>query len=311
MRGAEFAELKAFLEVSERGSFARAAAHLGVSSPAVSQAIKQLETRLGVRLLNRTSRAVSVTEAGDTLARRLRPAMDDLDNALEGVTGESRAMRGKVRITVSRVAADLVLRPRLEEFRRGFPAIEVEVSVNNRFVDIVRDRFDLGIRRSEYLPLDLIARRLTKDERWVTAASPSYVSQWGQPTVPSELKMHECILIRRLATGAILPWKFTQSGKTIEQKVSGSLVVDDPTLARSAAVDGLGIAFLAESFVRQDVASGKLLMLLADWCPLRSGFFLYRPAGVAPSIAVRSFISAFHLSSRTSSPPALFEPGLD
>ena len=296
MRGGEYAELMAFLEIAERGSFVRAAAHLGVSSPALSQSIKQLEARLGVRLLNRTTRAVSLTEAGEKLADRLRPAMNDLNSAVESINGHSETPRGRVRITVSRIAAEVILRPRLSTFRRAFPAVELEVSADNRFVDIVRERFDLGIRRSEFLDLDLVARRLTADERWVAVASSSYLARRGEPREPANLKEHDCIRIRRLATGAIAPWRFIRDDEIIEQKVAGPLVVDDAMLARSAAVDGLGIAFLAECFVRERVGRGKLVTLLSDWCPVRSGFFLYRPAGAAPSAAVRSFISALHSS---------------
>lgn len=291
MRGGEFAELTVFLEIIERGSFARAAAHLGLSSPALSQSMRQLEKRLGLRLLNRTTRSVSLTEAGEQLANRLRPAIDTLNGAVEAINAHRDAPHGRVRITVSRVAAELILQPRLKDFRRAFPAVELEVSVNDRFVDIVRERFDIGIRRGTFVERDLIARRITDDECYVAVASPEYLARAGEPETPAELKNHECIRIRRLVTEAIAPWRFSRGNDVIDQKVTGTLVVDDATLARSAAIDGLGIALLAKSFVHDSVDRGELVKLLNEWCPLRTGFFLYRPAGGTPSAAVRSLIS--------------------
>lgn len=296
MRGGEFAELTVFLEIVERGSFARAAAHLGLSSPALSQSMKQLETRLGLRLLNRTTRSVSPTEAGEQLAGCLRPAIDNLNEAVEAINAHRHTPHGRVRITVSRVAAELILQPRLKHFRRTNPDVELEVSVSDRFVDIVRERFDLGIRRGEFIEDDLVARRITDDECFVAVASPEYLAERGVPSTPTDLKTHDCIRIRRLVSEAIAPWRFARGDELIDQKVMGSLIVDAAGVARAAAIDGLGIALLAESFVHDHLGSGELIKLLAEWCLPRTGFFLYRPAGGAPSAAVSSLMATLQLT---------------
>ena len=293
MRGSEFAELSAFLAIAERRSFARAAAHLGVSASALSQTMRHLETRLGVRLLNRTTRSVAATEAGEKIIPELRAALRLLERATDSVHRPGASARGKVRLTASRVATELLIAPRLRRLRQRHPEVELELSVSDRFVDIVEHGFDLGIRRREFLEADMVGRRLSGDERFVAVAAPAYLAQRSAPAVPVELRGHDCVRIRGRRSGRIHRWTFRDEGARLDVDVSGSLVVDDATLARAAAVDGAGVAFLAESFVRAAVGRGELVTLLERFAPMRSGFFLFAPPGVnaSPSVlAVARFL---------------------
>jgi DNA-binding transcriptional LysR family regulator len=294
MTPAEFAELQAFVEVAQRGSFARAAAHLGVTRSAVSQSIKQLETRLGMRLLNRTTRSVAPTRAGEILLEELRPVLQLLQHAVASALERQKQASGSLRITVSRVAARLILAPRLAEFVRHHPRIALEVSVEDRLVDIIQQRFDAGIRRGELIEPNMIARRLTPDARFLAVASPGYLALRGAPAQPRDLTDHACIQIRRRRSEATPVWHFRQEGKEIQVRVAGPLVADDASLALQAAVEGLGIARLAEDYIADELASGRLIPVLEECSPARPGFFLYYP-GRSPSTALKAlmdFLSA-------------------
>ena len=253
MSPVEFAQLQAFVEVAERQSFALAAAHLGVTRSAVSQAIKQLENRMSMRLLNRTTRSVAPTRAGEQLLLELRPAMQSLQQAVASAFARDQQASGPLRITLSRVAADLVLAPRLAVFVTQHPRIALEVSVDDRVVDIVRHRFDAGIRRGELVERDMIARRLTPDARFLAVASPGYLARYRAPQQPRDLKDHNCIQIRRRASETTPTWQFWHDGAEIQVRVAGSLVVDDTRLALRAALDGAGIARLAEDYIGAEV----------------------------------------------------------
>ncbi|MFC5475445.1 LysR family transcriptional regulator [Paraherbaspirillum soli] len=278
MRGTEFAELSAFAAIAERASFAKAAAHLGVSASALSQSIRLLEERLGVRLLNRTTRSVSTTAAGERLLDQLRPALEGLARATDAINDFRETPTGVVRLTVPRVAADLLLVPRLAEFRARYPAITLDLAVEDKVTDIVKHRFDAGIRRGEMLDQDMVARRISPDRRFVAAAAPGYLASRGYPLMPRDLQSHDCICIRRPSSGAIAPWRFMENGQFLDVKVGGPLILSDAHVALGAALNGAGIVLLAEDHLQPYLDDGRLLPLLDAWCWARPGFFLYYPS---------------------------------
>lgn len=292
MRGAEFAELTAFLEVAEAGGFARAAAHLGVTPSAISQSVRQLEDRLAVRLFNRTTRSVALTEAGERLKAALQPVMAALNEAAQAVQPYAEGVKGHLRITASRVAATLILAPRLPLMRLRHPGLTLEVSVEDRSIDIVRNRFDAGIRRGDLVDKDMVGRRLTPDEPMVVVTSGAYLAREGRPAQPRDLLAHDCIRIRRRASEATPPWRFVEDGTPFDLKVTGGLVVDDATLAKRAACAGAGLAYLAASFIREEIESRSLVAVLEPWQCKRAGFFLYYPTRLRNPPALRVLVES-------------------
>ena len=290
MRGTQFAELSAFVAVAEHRSFAKAATSLGISPATISQTIRTLEERLGVRLLNRTTRSVAPTEVGERLLSRLRPVLDDYKAALESVNAFRDRPAGHLRLTVAPPVASLVLGPLLANFSARFPDISVEVSVDATLTDIVAGRFDAGIRVGERLERDMVAIRLNQDLRAVVVASPDYLEKHGDPARPLDLQKHNCIRLR-FPSGELQPWRFEMAGKQREVAVSGSLTVNDPDLAVRIAAAGAGIIYILEGYVADLLAKGQLIRIGKDWVPLdNDGFFLYYPTRKQNPAALQAFI---------------------
>ncbi len=302
----ELSAMRAFLEVAERGSFARAAAHLGITASALSQTIQRLEERLGVRLLQRTTRSVAATAAGQELLRRLRPAMDGFDEALDALNDFRDTPVGAVRLTLSRVASELVLEPRLAELRERYPRVRLEVAVEDRVIDIVGRRFDAGIRRRSLVESEMVAHRLTKDDHLLAVAAPSYVARRGAPERPEELHAHDGICIRRGKSETIPAWRFVGADGAVHVvEPSPALVVDDAHLARQAAVSGGGIAYLAAAYVERFVREGALVALLPGWSAPLAGFFLFYPSRHHVPAPLRALATVL----RTRPPKSLVRPG--
>jgi DNA-binding transcriptional LysR family regulator len=289
MRKASFAELNAFVSVAERSSFAVAAKQLGVSRSALSETIRTLEDKLGVRLLNRTTRSVAVTEAGERLLAELRPALAGVDAALDTVNGFRDKPAGHLRLTVPRPAAKVIIEPILADFLKTYPSVTLEIVIDSALTDIVKGRFDAGIRPGHRLEQDMLAVRVGEDARPTVVASPEYLERNGRPKKPSDLHSHNCIR-RRFASGALSPWIFERRGRSIEVAVEGSLIVGDGDLALRAALDGVGIARLPISSVERDISAGTLIPLLQDWAPPSVGFFLYYPSRRQTPAALKAFI---------------------
>ena len=290
MRGTEFAELKAFAAVVERASFARAAASLGVSPSALSQTIRQLEARLGVRLLNRTTRSVAPTAAGQRLHARLAPLMLEMDSAVaEAVAAASRAA-GPLRINAPRLAAIGLIAPRLARFHRAHPEVILDLVVDEGLSDIVAGRFDAGIRFGERLDKDVIAVRLTPDTEMMAVASPDYLTRRGRPRVPADLHRHNCINFRFPGQGTIYRWQIEKDEQALEMAVEGPLIANDPELVLEAALQGLGIAYIADQRLRRWIREGRLKRVLADWSRSFPGLFLYYSNRRHPPPALRAFI---------------------
>jgi DNA-binding transcriptional LysR family regulator len=277
MRKLGFAEMTAFVAIAERSSFAKAAVHLGLSRSALSESVRALEDKLGVRLLNRTTRSVALTEVGERLLAELRPALASFEAAVESINVFRDKPAGHLRLTVPRPAARMVIEPILAKFLMAYPAITLEIISDSALTDIVRDRFDAGIRPGHRLEQDMIAIRVGEDARPTVVASPDYLLKNPRPKVPAELQAHNCIRFR-YASGAVAPWAFEKRGKSLEVLVKGSLIVSDGELALRAALDGVGIARLPIISAEAHIARKRLVPLLQDWTPRSVGFYLYYPS---------------------------------
>jgi len=291
MRGSEFAELKAFATVVERASFARAADHLGLSASALSQTIRQLETRLGVRLLNRTTRSVGPTEAGARLHERVAPLFKEFDAAVAEVVATRGRVAGTLRINTLGMAAKTLIAPRLGRFHRNNPDVVLDIVIDDGLSDIVAGRFDAGIRIGERLEKDMIAVRLTPDVLMMAVASPNYLARCGEPKTPNDLQHHVCINWRFPGSGNLFRWPFEKKRRKLELAVEGPLIANFSDVAVEGALQGLGILYAYhDDLVLEALEQGRLRRVLADWSPTVPGVFLYYPNRNHSQPALRAFI---------------------
>jgi len=278
MRGSEFTELKAFVAVVERQSFARAAEHLGVSPSALSQTIRQLEGRLGTRLLNRTTRSVAPSASGGRLYARIAPLFEELAVAVAETREATGRVNGTLRINTLGIAARTLIAPRLARFHQAYPDVVVDIVVDDALSDIVSGRFDAGIRVGGQLEKDMVAIRLTPDLNMVAVASPDYVARRGTPRSPTELQDHACINWRLQSDSRQYRWEFKKRGRHLEVAVDGPVVTNHADVGIAAALAGLGIAYhFEQDRVGELLAQGLLVRVLADWSVSRPGLFLYYP----------------------------------
>jgi DNA-binding transcriptional LysR family regulator len=297
MRGTQFAELSAFVAVAEQKSFTRAAKQLGISTGTLSQSIRSLEERLGVRLLNRTTRSVSLAEVGERLLSRLRPVLDDYDAALESVNAFRDRPCGLLRLTVLPPAAEFLIAPMLARFLAAYPDIRVEILAEPALTDIVSERFDAGIRVGQRVERDMVAVRISEDVRVLVVASPDYLARAGKPQRPQDLRGHNCIRFR--FPGNIFAWRFEKKGKRVEVAVEGSAIVNDPYLGTRLAADGAGIFYTLESYVAPLIAEGRLVPLLEDWLPPPDAYYLYYTSRRQNPAALQVLIDFFKTELKT------------
>ena len=291
MRGSEFAELKAFAAVVDRASFARAADHLGLSASALSQTIRQLEARLGVRLLNRTTRSVAPTAAGSRLYERIAPMMAEMDAAVAEAVAATGRTAGTLRINTVGMAAKKLIAPRLGRFHRAHPDVVLDIVIDDSLSDIVAGRFDAGIRVGERLEKDMIAVRLTPDVKMLALASPAYLARHGEPKTPADLHRHACINWRFPGSGRIYRWEFAAKGKKLEIAVEGPLISNHQDVVLEGALQGLGILYAYDDDrVHEAIARGRLKRVLAAWSLTSSGLYLYYSNRRHPQPALRAFI---------------------
>lgn len=291
MRGSEFAELKAFAAVFGHASFARAADHLGLSASALSQTIRQLETRLGVRLLNRTTRSVAPTEAGTRLYDRIMPMMQEMDAAVAEAVAATGRTAGTLRINTLGMAAKKLIAPRLGRFHRAYPDVVLDIVIDDGISDIVAGRFDAGIRIGERLEKDMIAVRLTPDIAMLAVASPQYLAHHGEPKAPADLHQHACINWRFPGSGAVYRWQMEKKNKKIEMEVSGPLISNLQEVVLEGALQGLGILYAYDDDrIHESIAAGRLKRVLADWSPTLPGLFFYYSDRRNLHPALRAFI---------------------
>jgi DNA-binding transcriptional LysR family regulator len=291
MARAGFSELNAFVAVASSGSFSAAARTLEVSPSALSHSMRGLEARLGVRLLNRTTRAVSLTEAGERLLTRVRTALNDLEDALEETSSSRARPSGSIRISATESGVKPLLRHVLPAFLEKYPEIHVEFVIDNRMVDIVADGFDAGIRVHEDVPRDMIAIRFTPDVRFSAAASPGYIHKYGRPEKPADLLKHRCIRFR-FESGKIYRWDLRKGSREATIDVQGPMTLSNINMMVEAALAGIGIGWLPEHSITEHLASGRLVDLLPKWSPSFTGLSLYYPANRHPPTALRLFTEA-------------------
>lgn len=283
------AELEAFAAVAMHRSFRKASDALGLSPSSLSHTMRTLEERLGVRLLHRTTRSVSPTEAGGALLERLRPLLRDLDAALDALGDFGKLAAGTLRINADEGAARVLLRSAVPTFLKRFSAVALDLVTDGRFVDIVAEGFDAGVRLGEAVPRDMVAVRFGGDARFVAVASPDYLARRGRPETPDDLLAHSCIRVR-MPSGKPYRWEFARHGREVALDVEGALTLDHPGLMAEAAAAGLGIAYLAERWAAPLIASGALAPVLDGWCPPIPGLFLYYPGHRHVPTALRAFI---------------------
>jgi DNA-binding transcriptional LysR family regulator len=273
-----FAETSAFVAVVEQKSFTKAAKQLGLSPPRVSEMVRQLEERLGVRLVERTTRSVAATTAGERLIERLRPALAEYQAAFEATNEFRSKPAGLLRLTVAPPAADFVLAEAIPRFLALYPEISLDISVDGALTDIVTGRFDAGIRPGERVARDMIAVRVSDEMPNVVVAAPAYLKRRGEPKTPQELAAHDCIRLR-LPSGAFFPWHFRVNRRVLEVHVEGPLIVNGSTIPLRATLDGVGLVQLPLAYVAGELAAGRLVTVLDQFAPPPSeGFFLYYPS---------------------------------
>ena len=292
MNRADLPHLAVLAAVARNRGFRGAARELGIAPSAVSHAVSLLESRLGVRLLARSTRSVAPTEAGAQLLERLLPAMSEIALALEVAAASRDEPAGNLRLTVPRTAAHLVLAPKLGAFAAAYPEIVLEIVIDDRFADVVAGGFDAGIRLGESLQRDMIAVRIGPRMRGVAVAAPSYFAGRDMPLTPHDLAGHRCIRFR-FESGVIYRWEFEKDGLVVEPEVTGPLILGDDRLVLQAALDGAGIAFLFDDYVRDGLGQGRLVSVLEDWCPPFDGFYVYYPSRRQMRPALRAFIDFF------------------
>ena len=291
MRGAEFADLKAFVAIVDRSSFAKAADHLGLSRSALSQTIRQLESRLGVRLLNRTTRSVSPTEPGRRLHERMAPMLREMDAAVaEAVDTRTRAS-GTLRINTLSMAATRLIAPRLGRFAHAHPDVVLDIVIDDTLSDIAGEGFDAGIRVGNRVQKDMVAVRMTPDVELLAVASPDYLARHGEPRTPEDLSRHACILWRFPGSGRIAGWEFSKAGKTVEFFGEGNVISNHQDIIVPAALQGLGILYAYnDDDIAEALRDGRLRRVLADWSPKVPGLYLYYSSRRHMLPALRAFI---------------------
>jgi DNA-binding transcriptional LysR family regulator len=285
-------DLRAFVAVAREKSFTRAAAKLGVSQSALSHTVRELEERLGVRLLTRTTRSVSPTEAGDRLLDSVGPRLEEIETELAALAELRDKPAGTIRITATEYAADEILLPKLVELLRDYPDIKVEITIDYGLTDIVAQRFDAGVRSGEQVAKDMIAVRIAPDMRIAVVGTPSYFKGRPEPKRPQDLVNHNCIKLRLPTHGGVYVWEFEKGGRELRVRVDGQLTYNTTAQMLTAARAGLGLAYVPEALAQPYIAKGKLKRVLADWCPPYSGYHLYYPSRRQPSAAFALLVDA-------------------
>lgn len=281
--------LDAVLAITRRGSFRAAALELGISTTTLSNTVGKLERQLGVRLFNRTTRSVALTDAGRMFVERVGPAMRIIRDAMDGVRAQQETPSGVLRINAFATAAREILTPLILEYLRRYPQVHVDLVTEGRLVDIVSYGFDFGIRNLDLVPSDMIAVRLGNLRSFAVVATPRYFKKNGQPCVPPDLLGHACIRVR-LPNGGLYRWRFEKDGESVQLDVSGPITLDEATLARIAVLEDVGVGFFMESDVRDDIAAGRLVRVLEDWTPSLTPLCMYYPGRKNPSAAFKAFV---------------------
>lgn len=300
MRGRNYSDLLGFLAIAGERSFTRAAAKLGVSQSALSHSIRELEERLGVRLLMRTTRSVAPTEAGERLLRNLGPRFEEIDAELAALGALRNKPAGTIRITTGEHASETILWPALAKLLPRYPDIKVELAIDYGLTDIVAERYDAGVRLGEQVAKDMIAVRIGPDFSMAVVGSPGYFASRPKPRKPQDLTSHACINIRLPTHGAIYAWEFEKRGRELKVRVDGQLVFNNVGLRMNAVLAGLGLAYLPEDQVGKHLDSGRLVRVLDDWCPPFAGYHLYYPSRRQMTPAFALLVNALRYRAKVS-----------
>ena len=292
MQRGQLDDLVAFVAVGRERSFTKAAAKLSVSQSALSHTIRELEARLGVRLLTRTTRSVSPTTAGERLLHTLEPCFEEIDAELAALNELREKPTGTIRITATEYAVDTLLWPKLSKFLRQYSDIKVEFFMDNGLTDIVAQRFDAGVRVGEQVAKDMIAVRIGPDLRMAVVGAPSYLKKRSEPKRPQDLIGHDCINLRLLTHGGLYAWEFEKGGRELRVRVEGQLIFNGTNQMLNAALAGFGLAYVPEDLAKPHIAKGRLKRVLKDWCPRYSGYHLYYPSRRQPSAAFSLLVDA-------------------
>ncbi|MBN9052730.1 LysR family transcriptional regulator [Shinella sp. PSBB067] len=292
MNRTQLSQLAVLAVVAETRSFRKAAAELAIAPSAVSHAVSALEASLGVRLLARTTRSVAPTEEGRLLLDTLAPALSDIGNVMETLSDRQGRPAGPLRVTMPLIAAEDIVMPRLGAFLLAYPDIELELRTDDRFEDIVEKGFDAGLRLGEHLEADMVAVRVSGPWRGLIVGAPAYFEKHPKPLQPRDLMQHRCIR-RRFSSGRLYRWELERDGRQVTVDVDGPLIVSDQRLMRAAAMDGAGLAYIFDQRVEEDIAAGRLVPVLEDWCPPFDGFSIYYPTRRQMRPALRAFVDFF------------------
>src|SRR5438445_4660710 len=287
--------VEAFLSVAQHRSFRRAAAELGVTPSAISQAVRTLEARVGATLFIRTTRSVGLTEAGERFISRAKPAFEELVAAGEVARDLGQRPAGLLRLSVPRAVVPILLEPLIASFCQAYPEVEVEIAASEELVDLAAEGFDAGIRLGQFIAADMVAVRLTKPFRFIVVGSPAYLTRSGRPERPADLRQHACLRLRR-SKGALALWSLNDNGRAIEIAVSGPLIANDFPTMLGAAVEGVGLAQVPEPIAAGAVTAGKLVRVLGPFAPMAPGVFLYYPGHRQIMPKLRAFID--HVKNR-------------
>jgi DNA-binding transcriptional LysR family regulator len=282
-------ELEAAIAIARRGTFRAAAIDLGMSTTALSHTISRLEAGLGVRLFNRTTRSVSLTDAGRLFVQQVGPTLQDLHAALDLVRSHRETPSGTIRINAAPFAARAIVSPLVLEFLRRYPDMNVDIVTEGKMVDIVKDGFDLGVRVEGLVPSDMIAVSLGRPQRHAVVGSPEYFEKHGKPTVPPDLLSHRCIRVR-LPDGSLFRWRFEKDGESLQIDVRGPIALDETSLTRTAVIESAGVGYLFEQDILSDIEAGRVVRVLEDWTPPYPGLCLYYPGRRNLSAGVRAFL---------------------
>jgi DNA-binding transcriptional LysR family regulator len=288
----EAGDLLAFIAVAEEGNFTRAAAKLATSQSALSHTIRRLEARLGLRLLARTTRRVAMTEAGERLFRTIAPAFAEIDGGVAALSELRDKPAGTIRMTTSEHAAHAVLWPVLKPLLRSYPDLHVELTIDSSLTDIVAERFDAGVRLGESIAKDMVAVRIGPDLRMAVVGAPSYFAEYSKPRTPQDLAEHRCINLRLPTAGGLYAWELEKGDRDLRVRVDGQLIFNNARMVVMAASDGLGLACVLEDLVADQLDDGRLIRVLADWCPPFAGYHLYYPSRRQPSAAFALLVDA-------------------
>ena len=292
MKRDELGDLVAFLTVAEERSFTRAAALIGTSQSSLSHTVRRLEERMGVRLLTRTTRNVVPTEAGEQLMETLRPAFNDIRGRIDALSAMRQKPGGTIRITSSRHAAETILVPAVKRLMADYPDVNIEISVDQRFVDLVAERYDAGVRLGESIEKDMIAVRIGPELRMMVAGSPEYFARNPAPMTPHDLTQHNCINLRLPTLGGLYAWEFERDGRPLNVRVEGQFICNDVPMIIDAALDGLGLTCLPDDHLGPLVKEGRLVPVLEDWCAPFPGYHLYYPSRRLASPAFALLVDA-------------------